>query len=95
LVLFTSVAKKIHKKYGFDFTETFYSLVNPFIVIVVLTFSITMRWHITQLDVNNAFMNDLLEEEVFMEKPPTLKPPRPFMASNKIQGPGLNVSTRL
>jgi hypothetical protein len=49
-------------------------------------------------------MNGLLEEEVFMEQPPALKSQirhwypsltRLFMASNKIQGPDLNVSTRL
>lgn len=63
------VAKGFHQQAGSDFTETFY-LVKPVTVRTVLTLAVTNRWSIQQIDVNNAFLNGLLEEEVYMIQPP-------------------------
>lgn len=49
------VAKGFHQQKCFDFTETFSPVVKHVNVRIVLTFAITERWHITQLDVNKAF----------------------------------------
>lgn len=36
----------------------------------MLTIAVTNNWAIQQIDVNNAFLNGTLEEEVFMQQPP-------------------------
>lgn len=64
------VAKGFHQKAGSDFTETFSPVVKPVTVRIVLTLAVTNNWTIQQIDVNNAFLNGTLEEEVFMQQPP-------------------------
>ncbi|GAU41870.1 hypothetical protein TSUD_366180 [Trifolium subterraneum] len=64
------VAKGFHQQAGSDFTETFSPVVKPVTVRTVLIMAITNRWHIQQIDVNNDFLNGILEEEVYMQQPP-------------------------
>ncbi|GAU28846.1 hypothetical protein TSUD_21830 [Trifolium subterraneum] len=64
------VAKGFHQRAGSDFTETFSPVVKPVTVRTVLTIAITNKWPIKQIDVNNAFLNGNLEEEVYMQQPP-------------------------
>lgn len=63
------VAKGFHQRYGFDFTETFSPVVKPVTIRLIYTPALTYKWPLEQVDVNNAFLNGLLEEEVYMSQP--------------------------
>jgi histone deacetylase 1/2 len=63
------VAKGFHQQHGFDFTETFSPVVKPVTIRIILTLAISQKWSLQQLDVNNAFLNGNLTEEVYMQQP--------------------------
>lgn len=63
------VAKGFHQQARFDFHETFSPVVKPVTIRVILTFALTYGWDIQQIDVNKAFLNGFLSEEVYMVQP--------------------------
>ncbi|KAL6339591.1 hypothetical protein AAG906_034676 [Vitis piasezkii] len=63
------VAKGFHQIAGFDFNETFSPVVKPTTIRIVLTIALNLQWKVRQLDVNNAFLNGDLHEEIFMHQP--------------------------
>jgi histone deacetylase 1/2 len=64
------VAKGYNQEPGFDFQETFSLVVKLVTIRVILTLALSFRWDIQQIDVNNAFLNGILQEEVYMSQPP-------------------------
>ncbi|MCH82167.1 retrovirus-related Pol polyprotein from transposon TNT 1-94, partial [Trifolium medium] len=63
------VAKGFLQTPGFDFTETFSPVIKPVTVRIILTLAVTYKWSVQQIDINNAFLNGLLQEEVYMTQP--------------------------
>nr|KYP52161.1 Retrovirus-related Pol polyprotein from transposon TNT 1-94 [Cajanus cajan] len=61
--------KKAVGFHGFDFHETFSPYVKPITIRIIITLALTNNWELFQLDVNNAFLNDFLEETVYMVQP--------------------------
>ncbi|KAK0605807.1 hypothetical protein LWI29_030936 [Acer saccharum] len=64
------VAKGFHQRPGIDFTDTFSPVVKPVTVRLILTIAVTNGWSLRQLDVNNAFLQGTLSDDLYMEQPP-------------------------
>ena len=64
------VAKGFTQRPGVDFHDTFIPVVKPTTVLIVLSVELCHNWHLRQLDINNAFLQGHLEEEMYMAQPP-------------------------
>ena len=63
------VAKGFQQTPGLDFGETFSPVVKPTTIRIVLTIAVTFNWSVRQLDVNNAFLYEDLDEDIYMSPP--------------------------
>ncbi|XP_024039375.1 uncharacterized protein LOC112098012 [Citrus clementina] len=61
------VAKGFQQIMGVNCFETFSPVIKPATVRVILSLAVMNQWKIRQVDVNNAFLNGELTEEVFMD----------------------------
>jgi len=70
------VVKGFKQRYGIDYEDTFSPIVKIATVRLVLSLAVTRGWCLRQLDVQNAFLHGVLEEEVYMKQPPGFENPR-------------------
>uniref|UniRef100_A0A2N9EUM6 Uncharacterized protein n=1 Tax=Fagus sylvatica TaxID=28930 RepID=A0A2N9EUM6_FAGSY len=63
------VAKGFDQRDGIDYFETFSPVIKPTTLRLVLAIAISRAWPVRQLDISNAFLHGVLDEEVFMEQP--------------------------
>jgi hypothetical protein len=63
-------AKGFKQRYGLDCEDTFSPAVKPANIRLLLSLAVTRGWSLRQLDVQNAFLYGVLEEEVYMRQPP-------------------------
>lgn len=60
------VAKGSHQRSDLNHTETFSPVIRPATVRLFLSLTITNSWLLHQLDINDAFLQGTLPEDVFM-----------------------------
>ena len=63
------VAKGFQQTMGLDYDETFSPVFKPSTVRIILSIAVHLNWEVRQLDINNAFLNGNLKENVFMHQP--------------------------
>ncbi|KAA0067320.1 putative mitochondrial protein [Cucumis melo var. makuwa] len=63
------VAKDYHQIHSFDFDETFSPVVKKPTIRIILSLAAQYSWSLTQLDVKNAFLHNILTETVYMSQP--------------------------
>jgi hypothetical protein len=64
------VAQGFSQKEGIDYEETFAPIARLEAIKILLAFSVAKGFKLHQMDVKSAFLNGVLEEEVYVRKPP-------------------------
>jgi hypothetical protein len=70
------VAKEFKQRLGLDYDDTFNPVVKPAIIRLVLSITVSHGWTLCQLDIQNVFFHDVLEEDVFTKQPPKFVDPK-------------------
>ena len=63
------VAKGFSHKEGIDYEETFTPIAKYSSIQTIISLAAVMGWRVHQMDVKTAFLNRVIEEEVFIEQP--------------------------
>jgi hypothetical protein len=63
------IARGFTQQKGIDYSETFNPVIKQSTVRLVFFIVVSYNWKIHQLDIHNAFLNSVLNEQVYMKQP--------------------------
>jgi hypothetical protein len=63
------VARGFSQKEGIDYEETFAPVARYTSIRTIIALTAKMKWKLHQMDVKTTFLNDVIEEEVYIEQP--------------------------
>jgi Reverse transcriptase (RNA-dependent DNA polymerase) len=64
------IAKDFTQTYSLDYQEIFISVAKMSTMRILLSVAINLGWNLFQMNVKNVFLQDTLEENVYMTLPP-------------------------
>ena len=64
------VSRGFTQEYGIDYEETFAPVARVTSIRTLVSITAAKGWRLSQMDVNNSFLNGDLEEEVYIKPPP-------------------------
>jgi hypothetical protein len=67
------VVRGFSRKEGVEYEETFSLVARYASIRAIISISLVMRWRIHKMDVKTKFLNGIIEEEVYIEKPQGFK----------------------
>ncbi|KAA3468614.1 Retrovirus-related Pol polyprotein from transposon TNT 1-94 [Gossypium australe] len=63
------VVKGFSQRYGLDYMETFAPVARLDTIRLLVALAAQKKWMIHQLDVKSAFLNGILEKEIYIDQP--------------------------
>ena len=63
------MARGFSQKEGIDYEETFSSVARYTSITAIMALASMMKWDLHQMDVKTAFLNGVIEEEVYIDQP--------------------------
>jgi hypothetical protein len=70
------VAQGYSQVEGQDFGETFAPVARLEVIMILLAFVVFKGFKLYQIDVKNAFLNGVIQKEVFVKQPPGFENPK-------------------
>ena len=67
------MAREFYQKEGIDYEETFSLVARYTSIRTIMALASMMKWDLHQMDVKTAFLNGMIEEEVYIEQPQGLE----------------------